>query len=64
MFERVIYNSLFNYFQSNGLFTLSRSGFLPGNSCIAQLLSMIHEIRTVFDKNPTIDVRGVFSDIS
>ena len=35
MFERVIYNSLFNYFQSNRLFTPSQSGFLPGDSCIA-----------------------------
>ena len=38
MFERVIYNSLFNYFQSNRLFTPCQSGFLPGNSCVAQLL--------------------------
>ena len=27
MFERVIYNSFFNYFQSNRLFTPSQSGF-------------------------------------
>ena len=45
--ERVIYNSLFNHFQSNKLFTSSQSGFLPGNSCIAQLLSIMHEIQTV-----------------
>ena len=64
MFERVIYNSLFNYFQSNRLFTPSQSGFLPGGSCIAQLLSIIHEIQTAFDENPTVDVRGVFLDIS
>ena len=64
MFERVVYNSLFNYFQSNRLFTPSQSGFLPGDSCIAQLLSIIHEIQTAFDENPTVDVRGVFLDIS
>ena len=64
MFERVIYNSLFNYFQSNRLFTSSQSGFLPGDSCIAQLLSIIHEIQTAFDENPTVDVRGVFLDLS
>ena len=63
MFERVIYNSLFNYFQSNRLFTPSQSGFFPGDSCIAQLLS-IHEIQTALDENPTVDVRGVFLDIS
>ena len=64
MFERVIYNSLFNYFQSNRLFTTSQSGFLPGDSIIDQLLSIIHEIQTAFDENPTVDVRGVFLDLS
>ena len=64
VFERVIYNSLFNYFLHNKLFTPSQSGFPPGDSCIAQLLSIIHEIQSAFDDNPTIDVRGIFLDIS
>ena len=64
IFERVIYNSLFNYFQSNTLFTPSQSGFLPGDSCDAELLSTVREIQTAFDENPTVDVRGVFLDIS
>ena len=64
MFERAIYNSLFNYFQSSRLFTPSQSGFLPGDSCIGQLLSIIHDIQTAFDENPTVDVRGDFLDIS
>ena len=34
MFERVICNSLFNYFQSNILFTPSQSGFLAGDSLL------------------------------
>ena len=64
IFERVIYNSLFKHFQSNKVFTSSQSGFLPGDSCTAQLLSIIHEIQTAFGNNPTVDVRGVFLDIS
>ena len=64
IFERLIYNSLFNHFQSNKLFISSQSSFLPGDSCIAQLLSIIREIQTSFDNNPTVDVRGVFLDIS
>ena len=64
MFERVIYNSLFNYFQSNRIFTPSQSGFLTGDSFIAKLLSIFHEIQTAFAENPTADVRGVFLDIS
>ena len=60
----MIYNSLFNYFLSNKLFTPSQSGFLPGDSCIAQLISTIHEIQTSFDENTVVDVGGVFLDIS
>ena len=59
-FEKVVYNSLFNYFQSNRLFTSCQSGSLPGDSYIA---STIHEIQTALDENPTVDVRGVL-DIS
>ena len=40
VFERVVYNSLFNYFLHNKLFTPSQSRFLPGDSWIAQLLSI------------------------
>ena len=60
--ERVIYNVLFNYFKDNKLFTPSQSGFLPGDSCIGQLLLITHETQTAFDNNP-VDVRGVFLDI-
>ena len=63
IFERVIYNSLFNYFLNNKLFTPPQSGFLQGDSCIAQLLSIIQEIQTAFDENPTVDKRRVFLDI-
>ena len=50
--ERVIYNSLLNYFQSSRLFTSSQFGFIRGDLCIAQLLSIIHEIQTAFDETP------------
>ena len=62
--KRVIYNSLFSNFLSKKLFILSQSGFLLRDSCIAQLLSIIHEIQTAFDENPTVDVRGGFLNIS
>ena len=64
IYERVIYNALFNYFKDNKLFAPSQSRFLPGHSCIAQLLSIIHEIQTAFGSNPAVNVRGVFLDIS
>ena len=62
IFKRVIDSSLFNHYQSINLFTSSQSGFLPGDLCIAQLLSIIHEMETPFDGN--VDVRGLFPEMS
>ena len=61
-FERVIFKNLFNY--KNQLFTKCQSVFLPGDSCISQLLSIGHDINCSFDCCPTLDVRGTFLDIS
>ena len=38
--------------------------FLPGDSCISQLFSIMHEIYKSLDCNPSIDVRETFLDIS
>ena len=64
IFEKLIYNSLFEYIKVNNLFTNCQSGFLAGYSCISQLLSITHEIYKTFDGNPSLEVRGVFLDIS
>ena len=64
IFEKVIYNSLFNHFVCDKLFKPSQSGFLLEDLCIAQLLLIIHEMQTSFDSNPPADVGGAFLDIS
>ena len=63
IFEKIISTSMFEYFIKNGLFTVCRSGFLPGISCTSQLLSIIHEIQKSFDESPPINVQGIFLDI-
>ena len=45
------------------MFTDCHSGFIPGNSCVSQLLSITQKIHKSFDCNPAEDVRGVFLDI-
>ena len=55
---------MFNYFIQNKLFTECQSGFIPGDSCVAQLLPITHEICKSFDCNPPYDKRGTFHDIS
>ena len=62
IFERLIYNSLFEFFIANELISSNHSGFKPGDSCINQLLSITHEIYKSFDDG--YEVRGVFLDIS
>ena len=47
----------------NELFTKFQSGSLPGNSCISQLLSIVPNINSTFDCDPTQDVRGIFLNI-
>ena len=55
---------MFNFSRQNNLFTKRQSGFVPGDSCVAQLLSITHEIYQSFDCSPTRDIEGVFLDIS
>ena len=62
--EQLIFNDLFNHFIKNDFFTKCQSGFKPGNSCISQLLPIVHEIHLSSDCAPSADVRGVFLHIS
>ena len=64
IFEKVIFNSLFKYLEDNNLLNGNQSGFPPGDSCVHQLLSITHEIYKAFDANPSLEVRGVFLDLS
>ena len=52
---------MFIYFSTNKLISKNRSGFQPSDSCINQLLSIIHEIFTSFDNG--LEVRSIFLDI-
>ena len=60
----MIFTDLFNYFHKNKLFTKCKSGFLPGGSCVSQLLSIVYEINSSFDCGPTQEAGRVFLDIS
>ena len=41
-----------------------QSGFTPNDSCINQFISITHDIYHAFDVNPSLEVRGVFLDLS
>ena len=62
IFERLIYNKIFNFFAEKNLISPNQSGFWPRDSCVNQLLAITHEIYRSFDEG--IEVRGVALDIS
>ena len=64
IFEKLIFNELFKFFEDNNLLSKHQSGFRPGDSCIYQLLAITHDIFSSFDCNPTLETCSVFLDIS
>ena len=62
IFERLLYDKMFEFFIVNNSVSKNQSGVRPGDSCVNQLLSIIHEIYQSFDDN--LKVRPVFLDIS
>ena len=48
----------------NKIFSIHQSGFWPNDSCTNQLLSIVHDWYKAFDADPTLEVRGVFLDLS
>ena len=64
IFEKVVFNRIYNFLLNERLLNPDQSGFRPSNSCINQLLAITHEIFVSFDCNPSLEVRSVFLDIS
>ena len=64
LFEKIIFDTSFQHLMANELLNPNKSGFMPEDSCIHQLISITHEICASFDANPSLKVRGVFLDIS
>ena len=62
--EKLIFDSIFSFMTHNKLLNNCQSGFRPNDSCINQLISITHNIYRAFDANPSLEVRGVFLDLS
>ena len=64
VFERLVFNSLFNYFMQYNLFYPCQLRFIPVDSCISQLLSITNEIYNQVVCHLPCNLRGTFLDIS
>ena len=64
IFEKLIFDSLYAYLDTNNLITKNQSGFRPGDSTCNQLLYLVNEIQEAFENPNSLEVRAVFLDIS
>ena len=64
IFEKIIFNQLYNYLVTNNLITSNQSGFRPGDSTVNQLLHFVNDIHKSSDLYGSLETRAVFLDIS
>ena len=64
IFERIIFNPIFEFLDEIDPLCPNQSGFCPFDSCENQLLSIIHDIDANFDHHATLEVRDNFLEIS
>ena len=62
IFEKILFNSIYNHFHENKLLSKHQSGFRPGDSTINQLLAITHDIYESFESG--CETRALFPDIS
>ena len=64
IFEKLIFDRIFDFIDKNNLFNDNQSGSRPNDSYIHQLIAITHNILSVFDDNPLLEIRGAFLDLS
>ena len=62
--EKLLFNSIMDFLEENNLLNSNQPGFSSKDSCESQLLSIVHDIYSSFDCYPSLEVRGIFLDIS
>ena len=64
IFEKLIFDSMYEHFCNHGLITPNQSGFRPNDYAINQLLAITHHVYCTFEENPSKETRAVFLDLS
>ena len=64
IFEKVIFNLFFKYLDNNDTLKSNQSGFLARWFLRTSTIIITHKIYKASDANPSVDVRGVFLDLS
>ena len=64
LFEKLIFDVIYEHLCNNDLLTPHQSGFRLGDSTINQLLVITHKICTTFEDIPSRETRAVFLNLS
>ena len=51
LMEKLMFNSTFNFIDTRNILSVYQSGFRPGDSCVHQLISIVHDIYNAFEKS-------------
>ena len=64
IFEKLIFDSIYDFIDKNNLLNKNQSGFRASDSCIHHLIAIRHNIFSPFDADPSLEVSDVFLDLS
>ena len=62
IFEKIIFNSLYNPLLNKRLLNLNEPDFRPADSRVNQSLAITHEIFELFDCNQSLELTSIFLD--
>ena len=58
IFEKILFNKIYEHLTKNNLITPNQSGFRPGDGCINQLLYLVTEIYESFESPEKSEIEG------
>ena len=58
--EKLLFNSIMDFLEENNLLNSNQSGFRLNDSCESQLLSVVHNIYSLFDCYPSLKLEVYF----
>ena len=64
IFEKLIFDSIYEFIDKNNLFISNKSGLRPNDSCIHMLIAITHNIFSAFYDNPSLEECAIFHDLS
>ena len=63
IFEKILFDKIYNHLCDNELLSPNHSGLRPGDSTANQLIAITHQIHVAFEVYPSRETHAIFVDI-